>query len=175
MLSVMHCIVYNTYQLFSLLWLFFHYYDWFLLLWLLAYVRYYTSSTNFMCCLHMVTLSQSKFIVLNLYRLSLCDQVTKFNKLWKVFLIKINKKRYENTITLWWKTFIHQSLAAKRIMKIIFSVLWIFNLRLQVHGCLQHKHVMVIIGRKVGRRWMASNHQNHLWKHISTQEMSSKT
>ena len=77
------------------------------------------------------------------------------NKLWKVFLIKINKKRYENTITLWWKTFTHQSLAAKRIMKIIFSVLWIFNLRLQVHGCLQHKHVMVIIGRKVGRKWIA--------------------
>ena len=40
-------------------------------------------------------------------------------------------------------------------MKIIFSVLWIFNLRLQVHGCLQHKHVMVIIGRKVGRKWIA--------------------
>ena len=152
----------------------------FLLLWLIFIIMITCICTILhqlflMCCLHMVTLSQSKFIVLNLYRLSLCDQVTKFNKLWKVFLIKINKKRYENTITLWWKTFTHQSLAAKRIMKIIFSVLWIFNLRLQVHGCSQHKHVMVIIGRKVGRKWMAPNHQNHLWKHISTQEMSSKT
>ena len=87
----------------------------------------------------------------------------------KVILIKINKKRYENTMTLWWITFAHQSLAAKGIMKISFSVLWIFNLRMQVHGCLQHKHIMVIIGRKVGRKWMAHNHQNHRWKHISTQ------
>ena len=98
MLSVMHCIVYNTYQLFSLLWLFFHYYDWFLLLWLLAYVRYYTSSTNFMCCLHMVTLSQSKFIVLNLYRLSLCDQVTKFDKFWTLIKTNLNQNKQK---TLW--------------------------------------------------------------------------
>ena len=102
MLSRMHCIAYNTYQLFSLLWLFFYHYDWFLLLWLLAYVRYFQ---QFLCVVFiwnewsfMVTFSQSKFIVLNLYRLSLCDQVTKFDKFWTLIKTNLNQNKQK---TLW--------------------------------------------------------------------------
>ena len=97
MLSGMHCIVYNTLSAIFIFMIIF------LLLWLIFIIMITCICTILhhlflMCCLHMVTLSQSKFIVLNLYRLSLCDQVTKFDKFWTLIKTNLNQNKQK---TLW--------------------------------------------------------------------------
>ena len=97
MLSGMHCITYNTLSAIFIFMIIF------LLLWLIFIIMITCICTILhqlflMCCLHMVTLSQSKFIVLNLYRLSLCDQVTKFDKFWTLIKTNLNQNKQK---TLW--------------------------------------------------------------------------